>query len=283
MELINDPDIRQFLERNLSFLEQEEAANNLMLGLAFALKKNDNLPYAPLLVTIQNGSKPIFCGLQTPPRNLILYGNQDSLIPAIDLMIDHVLNRSIELPGIIGPLSIVSPFARRWGERTGKSWKVSMDQLIYRLDQIREVKMAPGMFRVAEERDARVVIPWIERFLVEALGKAPEGEAQMIAEQKIARAELYLWEDKEIVSMAATTRPSRHGITVNFVYTPEEHRCKGYATSCVARLSARMLEQGYQFCSLFTDLRNPTSNKIYQRIGYCIVQEFQQIDFIHEA
>jgi predicted GNAT family acetyltransferase len=36
----------------------------------------------------------------------------------------------------------------------------------------------------------------------------------------------------------------------------------------VAELTRRLIAGGRQFCFLFTDLANPTSNSIYQRVGY---------------
>jgi predicted GNAT family acetyltransferase len=52
------------------------------------------------------------------------------------------------------------------------------------------------------------------------------------------------------------------------VYTPPEHRRRGYATALVADLSRHALRTGAERCMLFTDLANPTSNRIYARIGY---------------
>jgi hypothetical protein len=68
--------------------------------------------------------------------------------------------------------------------------------------------------------------------------------------------------------MAASDRPTRHGVAVNAVYTPPGWRGRGYATNAVARLSAGLLAEGRRFCVLFTDLANPVSNAIYPRIGY---------------
>lgn len=77
----------------------------------------------------------------------------------------------------------------------------------------------------------------------------------------------------KLVSVAAKTRPTTNNITVNFVYTPKEERKKGYASNCVAALSQRMLDEGYKTTTLYTDLANPTSNKIYQEIGYEQIME----------
>jgi hypothetical protein len=57
-------------------------------------------------------------------------------------------------------------------------------------------------------------------------------------------------------------------MTVGGVYTPPELRNRGYATSCVAELSRNILQSGKEFCTLYTDLANPTSNSIYMKIGY---------------
>jgi len=64
------------------------------------------------------------------------------------------------------------------------------------------------------------------------------------------------------------TRPTQNGIAIACVYTPQEHRKNGYAAALVAQTSQRMLDAGKKFCMLYTDATNPTSNRVYQRIGY---------------
>jgi len=88
---------------------------------------------------------------------------------------------------------------------------------------------------------------------------------------------LYLWEDGQAVSIAGRSRPTPDGTTVNYVYAPPEHRNRGYASACVAPLSQLLLDEGYWYCLLFTDLAKPTSNKIYRAVGYepvCDVDEY---------
>nr|WP_246484738.1 GNAT family N-acetyltransferase [Virgibacillus salarius] len=68
--------------------------------------------------------------------------------------------------------------------------------------------------------------------------------------------------------MANKSRETKHGATINAVYTPDKYKKKGYATSVVSQLSQKLLNDGYQFCSLYTDLSNPTANNIYKKIGY---------------
>ncbi|MEZ4679331.1 MAG: GNAT family N-acetyltransferase [Caldilineaceae bacterium] len=97
--------------------------------------------------------------------------------------------------------------------------------------------------------------------------------------QKIADQHLFFWEDGEPVSMVALARPTAHGIGIGPVYTPPQYRGRGYASSAVAQLSQQMLDTGKEFCALFTDVANPTSNHIYQAIGYRALVDFQVYRF----
>ena len=89
-----------------------------------------------------------------------------------------------------------------------------------------------------------------------------------------------LWEDGgEPVSAAGWGGPTPNGIRIGPVYTPPELRGRGYATALTAELSQRLLDEGRRFCFLFTDLANPTSNGIYERIGYVRVAESAMVAF----
>lgn len=119
-----------------------------------------------------------------------------------------------------------------------------------------------------------MVKEWVYQFCKDVNLPITMDEADAKADDLIRKGSLMGWDvDGEIVSMANTSRPTKRNINVNFVYTPINHRKKGYASDCVAALSQMMLDQGYQTTSLYTDLSNPTSNKIYQEIGYELVAD----------
>lgn len=97
---------------------------------------------------------------------------------------------------------------------------------------------------------------------------------------RIASKKLYILEDNGIpVSMAGYTREMQTAIGVAFVYTPPYERGKGYATSIVAQISQLALDKGFIKCVLYTDLANPTSNSIYQKIGYMPICDSLQLKF----
>jgi len=81
------------------------------------------------------------------------------------------------------------------------------------------------------------------------------------------------------VSLSGFGGPTPNGIRIGPVYTPEEMRGRGYATALVAAQSAWLLEHGHQFCFLYTDMANETSNAIYRRIGYRLACGSAQIAF----
>jgi len=91
---------------------------------------------------------------------------------------------------------------------------------------------------------------------------------------------MMIWSHKgNPVSMAGYSGPTTNGIRIGAVYTPPTQRKKGYASACVAGLSQYLLDLGFQFCFLFTDLMNPTSNHIYQQIGYQAVSDVDTFEF----
>ena len=154
-----------------------------------------------------------------------------------------------------------------------------MRQRVYELKKVIHLGSSRGKLRVAIEDDCELVTQWIFDFQQEISMISDIAEAQERAKSRISDRDIYIWEDGKPVSMAAKSRPTSNGISVNLVYTPPELRRRGYATSCVANLSQLLLDSGWKFCALFTDLSNPTSNHIYQKIGYTPVCDFNEYIF----
>jgi len=131
------------------------------------------------------------------------------------------------------------------------------------------------------DTDAELLVAWSVAFQKEALpNEVNPDQARRTVLLGIQDQRLYVWEDGgRPVSEAMATRPTPHGISIGLVYTPPELRRRGYATALVAELSQRMLDSGREFCTLFTDLANPISNSIYQKIGYQPIGDYSMIFF----
>lgn len=123
-----------------------------------------------------------------------------------------------------------------------------------------------------EQGDLDLLSDWNLRFCHDIGEEYDLQQAREYATAGIANRSRYLWTvDGEPVSMAAATGQTPSGIRINWVYTPDRLRGRGYASALVATLSRKLLSEGRQFCFLYTDLANPTSNNIYQKIGYVAV------------
>ena len=277
MQLTWHSDIHSFLDQTLAYLENDEAINNLMLGIALRLQKDPAYCSAVEFVTLSDERGLVLAGLMTVPEKLVLYSPAGVCSEAITQLATSLLEKNIQIPGVVGPKKLSEKFATAWAERTNCAVDLDMHMRVYELREVNQSLIGEGHLRSIGEQDLEFLIEGIEEFMKDAsLDASPDHEkCAELARRRLSDQSAFLWEHNgEAVSMAAKSRPTRHGVTINLVYTPQELRGRGYATSCVAALSQKLLDAGYQFCSLFTDLANPTSNSIYQKIGYQSIGDF---------
>ena len=158
-----------------------------------------------------------------------------------------------------------------------------MDQRIYVLDAVNPEIPMVGKLRPAEEKDMSFLPFWAESFYASA-GKPSEVSADGEKYRyHIQDGRLYILEvDGAAVSMARINREMVNMAGVAFVYTPPYFRGRGYASAAVAGISQMWLDKGFTGCVLYTDLANPTSNSIYQKIGYKPVCDSLDIKFTEE-
>lgn len=246
----------------------EEALHNLILGLIEHIKSGsrtyDKPENRPLLIAVFSKDSLLGAALQTPPHNLVL-----SLMPqeSICLLAERLYRQGYRFPGVIGSAS--DAFAETWGRLAAITPRLVMEQGIYKLLRVTFPDSVAGHMRVATLEDLELILDWHYAFARDCHLDEPRDRVE-VAEALSARIDKYvLWiRDGVAVSMAAVTRETRHASTIAMVYTPERLRGNGYATALTAQLSQRELERGKQFLTLYTDLSNPTSNSIYQKIGY---------------
>jgi len=273
-----------FLARAQADLERHEAVNNLMIGIAVRLKEfPERIQERPYLATVEDEGGLLAAAVMTPPHRVILHAEGDDL-ESLRMIAQDLVANGWAVPGVTGPKHASRAFAEIWSELTGQPHRPGMHERIYELRRVFPPDPpVPGIFRPAIAADVAWVSDWVWGFIQDAGVDGTAEEALEIARQKISDEDLFVWEDGRPVSIVAKTRHTTHGIVVSLVYTPREHRNRGYASACVAALSQRLLDAGWQFCALFTDLANPTSNSIYQRIGYRPVTDFDEYHFTVRA
>jgi len=272
MEVRTHDDPASWLEAVLPLFLLDEARHNLHLGLAHTLVHHPAVYPSKNLWSVEDTGRVVGAALQTPPHNLVLA--QPAAEDATDLLADAIGSAGIDLPGVIGGLPEADTFASAWCAGTGDIARRVMGQGIYALTDVRDVPAAAGTSRTATTQDLELIETWIQAFEDEVVPEALRGDPA----QRHRRLEttlgsdeegIWLWEaGGQVVSLSGFGGPTPNGIRIGPVYTPPEHRARGYATTLVADLSRRQLADGRRFCFLHTDLANPTSNAIYVRIGY---------------
>ena len=269
-------DARAFLDVAGGFLSAREAEHNLLLGLAGRLVGRPTLfgPTPYFAVADRRGAL-LAVVLRTPPHNLVLSEIDD--VKAIGPIARDVAAAFDDLPGVLGPKEASRLFAQQWG----KPAELTSSQRIYRAESVRTPEGVPGSMRRATRADFALLVRWIGEFQEYVPAGTIRDPAEVV-DDYLGRADdggLYLWEDDEPVSLGGYGSPTPNGLRVGPVYTPPARRGRGYASALTAGITELALASGRRFCFLFTDLANPTSNRIYQRIGYEPVSDVDEYRF----
>lgn len=274
-----------FLAMAGAYLGEREAEHNLLFGICANLKADPGFPTAPpYLATVSRGGRVTAAAIMTPPWNLVLSCTDDP--DAVGALAADLEAAGISVPGTTGPIEPAHTFARIWCQRHGLTSQVTLAERIYRLERVILPVGVPGSVRVATRADRELLVGWVDAFLDEAFARGTPEEAAILVDRSFQAGTRtwYLWEDLgRPVSVAASAGPTPNGIRIGPVYTPPQLRRHGYASAVTAAASQIELDKGRRFIFLFTDLSNPTSNKIYQQIGYEPVIDVDQLAFVPVA
>ena len=250
------------------FLAAREAEHNLIFGICSNIEADPNyFGGQPYLATVLHGDRVVGAAIRTPPWRLVLSVMDHP--GAAHRLVDDLA--SDPLPGCIGPAMAAEHFAEGWTRVTGTPSRISSHERAFQLERVIPPRPASGeMIRSGPSHHA-LVAKWARAFHEEALDGGPDQDWDLTAERWIKGLgrTAWLWvDDGRVVSLTGVGGLTPHGIRVGPVYTPPEARGRGYASNLVAQVSQMQLDAGRRFVFLFTDLANPTSNKIYQDIGY---------------
>ena len=271
-------DLDSFEQRALSFLAEREAEHNLFLGICAQIRAGRYTD--PYLVTVEDGDRVVAAAFRTPPFPLGL--SQIDASGAVELIAESAHEQFGTLPGFHGPKIDAGIFAEHFSRLSGQKARVAMEQRIYEVAEARPPENVNGSIRPAVEADRLTLIDFYNGFVTDT-GAPANLHADTWVDLHLAQDSstgVCLWEDDgRVVSMAAYSGPTPNGIRIGGVYTPPSARGRGYASACVGALSKKLLDGGRRFCFLYTDLANPTSNSIYQRIGYRPITDVDQYLF----
>ena len=260
--------IEGFLGAARDFLADREAEHNLLFGISHTLLTAPGVyPKPPYLAVVSDGIEVVAAAMQTPPWNLVL--SETDRPAAADLFVEDRV--SDPPPGVLGPTALAERFAAGLAQRTGTPVRLRRRERIFELDTLVMPRRVMGGMRAAGRADRAVLVDWLTEFVDEALDGESPTDVEAIVDRWIEGSgrTMYLWVDNGLpVSMTGVGSPTPNGVRVGPVYTPRDLRGRGYASNLVARACQAAFGAGRRSVFLFTDLGNPTSNHIYQAIGF---------------
>ena len=208
--------------------------------------------------------------MHTPPYPL----HVGAMAPeATTALADLLAARGHALPGVNGEAAATRAFAAAWSARTGTKARVFRRMRLHRLGAlVPPDPPPPGTAIVAGPQHRDLLVAWCAAFAAEI--EEPPRDHGPTVDDRLSHAGLALWMvGGEAVSLAGTTRAVAGAARVAPVYTPPEHRGRGYAAGVTAAATRAALASGVEEVLLYTDLANPTSNRLYARLGYRPVED----------
>ena len=270
MDVVTGHDPQRFAERVRAFLAGRPARHSVVLTRltrALAGERSDP-PESELWWWVERPSDGdvVAALMQTPPHGAYLATDDESAVRALARAAWRVRP---ELRSVGGPDATAEVFADEWRRCGGPPAAVVMRQRLLQVDELVEPPAPAGRHRLARAADVPLLRGWGEAFTDEA---TPGGVRIDHVTARVAAGLLHVWEvDGQPVSMAAVTVPEAGVARVQLVYTPPEQRGRGYAAACVAAVTREQLAVPGRSCMLYTDAANPTSNAVYERLGYRVI------------
>lgn len=265
MEALVHKDIHDFVATAGTFLEADPVNHSVHLTAVDAALRGDRQPVA--LISLHDNGTVVGAVTQMDGRPLHVAAMPVDAAPTVAEAL-----RGREINEITGTRDRVEAFRAVW--RTGGRELYALR--LYRLEYL-VVPDVPGESRPATAADDELITSWWVEFVAELDGLPREDAEKRAKDSRWMSAGHVLWfVDGVAVSWAASTTPVGGVSRVGPVYTPPEYRRRGYAAAVTAAVSQWAYAAGTEHVVLTADLANPTSNSVYQGIGFRPVSDWSE-------
>ncbi|MEV5548729.1 GNAT family N-acetyltransferase [Streptomyces sp. NPDC052309] len=276
-------DIEDFLARAGDFLRSRPALHTTPLSVTDKLRTLGADAYGgrfPVLGRLERDGEVHATFYRFPSRGL----NVTSLTAQqADALAAHLVALGHSLPSVTADQSTATAFAEAWQRHTGATPTARVRLHLYRLGTLTPPEPVPaGRGRLVGEQDHEHLMRWCREFAAD-VGEDVTIDAASWAGTRFAEKRYTFWEtpDGTPVSMAGVNPMVGGQARVDPVYTPAHLRGRGYAGAVTVEVSRAALAAGAKEVVLYTNAANPTSNALYQRIGYRRVTDFLVYDFTY--
>jgi RimJ/RimL family protein N-acetyltransferase len=271
----------QFIAVADAFLRSAEAEYSIIAGPAARMARAPNDDDAgSYLATVSAGGEVVAAALQGVSGGLVLTAAPDA---AATLIAADLAGRGRRPNGVVGPLASCEGFARAWRERTGQAHVLRFHLRHFELTDPPPAPAVQGALRPPGADEAALLVAWEVAFASEAgLPDEPEKVRRNMV-RRLERGHVRVWDDGGPVACCGFGEGAAQTARIGPVYTPPERRGRHYASAMVAQMARELFASGRRAIFLTTDVANPTSNGIYQRIGFRPVADHYHFDLIGSA
>ncbi|MGN6869195.1 MAG: GNAT family N-acetyltransferase [Solirubrobacteraceae bacterium] len=267
-------DAEEFAERTERLLSASLECNVLATVLMTVLEGSHRETPPIFAIGIAEHDEVSFAAMRTPPWPLLT----SPLAPGgAEALLDLWLEVDPDLAGVSGVPDTARDIAAAWERRTGGTSRRTFSEAMHVLTEVHDPpRPAPGKLRLPGPDERGLLVRWMEEFIGET-GLVGAAQAASMVDTRLRQQGLLVWDDDQPVSLVGVNPAVAGVVRIGPVYTPRPLRGRGYAGSAVAAVSRRAMAGGVDRCMLFTDLANPTSNKIYAEVGYRRCGDWEEI------
>lgn len=280
LEFHDDP--TAFLESAAGYLAGDPVVSTVVASIAERALREDaagvehGLPYRWWLVVRDTAGEVVGVGMRTAPfapYPLFLLVPDEAATELARVL--HA--RGEQVGGVNGALPAARTCATELARLQGVAADTTMHTRLHEAATVVPPEPAPGRLRPVRDDEADLALAWFGEFARDAdeqAGRAPGSFHDMAEDldgirRRIAEERLWFWvvDDDWPVHLTGHNLPAFGAARVGPVYTPKQHRGRGYAGNAVAEVTRRLLDGGSRVC-LYTDQANPTSNQLYAALGF---------------
>jgi predicted GNAT family acetyltransferase len=277
MKLISYKTVKEFWAENKSLLLEREALSQLIITNVKQNLEEYTSKECLFGVVHDNSNVVILVFCNVAPFNLLIYTSADGTDKeSIHIVADYLIKENITIRGITGNRAVVDIFNEYYSKRGGLQLEEHFSMDIMEIRKVKENKIVKGNFRKATLADLELLVKWHMLSTLEMDNtELRYEEVKLRIEREIRRGDVFIYENQEHipVSTASGIRKLHRGIAIARVYTPRDQRCKGYSTACMDGLSRYYLDHGNEYCTLFVEKKNPSSNRVYKKVGYVVLED----------
>jgi predicted GNAT family acetyltransferase len=277
MRLQSSDSVEEYLGAVSAFLEADPCARNVLLSIVHTLRTTPDAYGAQVSFWwITDGNAVMGAASWTPPWHLLVSSLPAAAAPQLArAVVGRAESLGLRLRGVNGP----SEAAHAVASATGRTISRARPMLMNELEKPVEVPEPLGSHRHATLEEVPLLTSWLDAFSAEV--EIYAGDSTRTAHRRVRDSQLELWIDLgSPVCVVGHHSPVGRVVRIGPVYTPPEHRGRGYARRLTFEVSvAALAKPGVDRCMLFTDADNPVSNPIYRQAGYVPRGEHVEIEF----